>query len=452
MVQCNNRCTGLKVPQRGPAHCGGWRRLPGDELTDPLVTTLDAAAPHVSPADPRRLIAVVGLAVLLSELVFLGGSFLQGFFIVDQQGRGIANDFVHLWSAGRLVLDGHPAAAYDWAVQRQAQEAAVGYAFEGSYRWWHYPPPYLFVAALAATLPYVPASIAWLLATGAVYAAAIRGILGDRVGWLFALGFPGAIWNVTAGQNGFLTTALIGGALGLLERHPVLAGCCLGLLTYKPHFGVLFPLVLAATGRWRTFWTAAAVALALAALSWLAFGSAPWLAMLQSMADASKLMLADGGVSFEKLQSAFGLVRALGGGESLAWMVQGAVSVIAAVAVVVLWRSRVAFELKAAGLAVGTVLVTPYVFAYDLVVLAVPTAFLLRFCLAHGITRSEALGLAAAGALLLSYIVATTQVGLAASLIVALLVGRRVWDCNSAAGVGPREQFVSGQHASSHGS
>jgi len=55
--------------------------------------------------------------------------------------------------------------------------------------------------------------------------------------------------------------------------------------------------------------------------------------------------------------------------------------------------------------------VTPYVFAYDLVVLAVPTAFLLRFCLAHGHHANfEAYGLAAAGALLLSYIVATTQV------------------------------------------
>ena len=42
--------------------------------------------------------------------------------------------------------------------------------------------------------------------------------------------------------------------------------------------------------------------------------------------------------------------------------------------------------------------------------------------------RVEVLGLAAAGALLLSYIVAVTQVGLAASLIIALLIGRRVHD------------------------
>ena len=165
------------------------------------------------------------------------------------------------------------------------QEVAVGYAFDGQCRW-HYPPPFLCAAALAAVLPLVPARLAWLAATGAVYAAAIRGILGERAGWLFARGFPGAIWNVSAGQNGFLTTALIGGALGLLERHPVLAVCCLGLLTYKPQFGVLFPLVLVATGRWRAFFAAAGVALALAALSGLVFGSAPWLAMAQTVAKA----------------------------------------------------------------------------------------------------------------------------------------------------------------------
>jgi len=392
------------------------------------VTTLEAAAPHkLAPTDPRRLIAVVGLAVLLSELVFLGGAFFQGFFIVDSAGHPIANDFVNVWSAGRLVLDGHPAAAYDWDIHRQAQQAAVSYAFDGEYRW-HYPPPFLFAAALAAVLPLVPAGLAWLAATGAAYAAAIRGILGERTGWLFALGFPGAIWNVTAGQNGFLTTALIGGALGLLERHPVLAGCCLGLLTYKPQFGVLFPLVLAATGRWRAFFSAAAAALALAALSWLVFGSGPWLAMAQTVAKANQLVLTDGGVGWNKLQSVFGLVRALGGDETLAWLIQGGVAVAIAAAITVLWRSDAPFELKAAALAVGTVLVTPYVFAYDLVVLAVPVAFLLRLGLARGFLRFDGLWLAAAGALLLSYIVATTQVGLAASLIVALLVARRVLD------------------------
>lgn len=391
------------------------------------MTTLDAAAPSLAPTDPRRLIAVLGIAVLLAELVFLAGAFLQGFFIADRAGHGIANDFVNVWAAGRLVLGGHAAQAYDWTIHREMQEAAVGHAFAGAYRW-HYPPPFLFLAALAAILPFIAAGLAWLSVTGALYAAAIRGIVGERVGWLFALGFPGAIWNVTAGQNGFLTTALIGGALGLMERQPVLAGCCLGLLTYKPQFGVLFPLVLVATGRWRVFVAAALMTVALAALSWLAFGSAPWLAMAQTLKTANQLVLTDGGMGWNKLQSLFGLVRALGGSETLAWIVQGGAALAIAAALAWLWRSDAPFDLKAAALAVAAVLVTPYVFAYDLVLLAVPVAYLLRYALARGFMRREGPALAAVGALLLSYIVATTQVGLAASLLIALLTGWRVVD------------------------
>jgi hypothetical protein len=166
----------------------------------------------------------------------------------------------------------------------------------------------------------------------------------------------------------------------------------------------------------------------LIALSWLAFGSAPWLAMTQTLATANKLVLADGGTGWNKLQSLFGLVRALGGGETSAWMIHGAFALVLTVALTWLWRSNAPFELKAAALAVGAVLVTPYVFVYDLVTLAVPVAFLLRYALGHGFRPVEGPALVAAGALLLSYIVITTQVGLAASLIVALLIGWRALD------------------------
>jgi len=43
-----------------------------------------------------------------------------------------------------------------------------------------------------------------------------------------------------------------------------------------------------------------------------------------------------------------------------------------------MWRSRVPYALKAAALAAGTLLATPYVAIYDMVVLAIPIAFLVR--------------------------------------------------------------------------
>jgi hypothetical protein len=363
----------------------------------------------------------------LGYLIVLGGSYLQGHFLTDPRGRPIANDFVNVWAAGQLARDGAAPAAYDWTLHRAAEVRAVGYDFDGYYGW-HYPPPAFFFAAALATLPYLVAAGVWLLTTLAAYAAAIAGILGLRTGVLFALGFPAAIWNVTAGQNGFLTAALIGGTLGLLERQPALAGICLGLLTYKPQFGLLFPIVLIADRRWLTIAVATLTAIVLAALSWLAFGSASWEAFVHWAPLSSHALIDQGALDWYRLQSVFALVRAHGGSEPLAWTVQGLLSLLLAVWLVRLWRSRVAFELKAAALAAGALLATPYLFMYDLVVLAVAVAFLLRLALAREfLTIIETAALAVAGALILIYPYVKTQVGLAAvAIVMGLIVHRAV--------------------------
>ncbi len=363
----------------------------------------------------------------LGYLIVLGGSYLQGHFLTDPQGRPIANDFVNVWAAGRLALDGQASAAYDWTLHRAAEVRAVGYDFDGYYGW-HYPPPAFFFAAALATLPYLVATVAWLLTTLAAYVAAIAGILGLRTGVLFALGFPAAIWNVTAGQNGFLTAALIGGTLGLLERQPVLAGICLGLLTYKPQFGLLFPIVLIADRRWLTIAVATLTAIVLAALSWLAFGSASWEAFVHWAPLSSHALIDQGALDWYRLQSVFAFARAHGGSETLAWTVQGVLTLSLAVGLVWLWKSGAAFELKAAALAAGALLATPYLFMYDLVVLAVAVAFMLRLALAHEfLSRIEIASLAAAAALILIYPYVKTNVGLAAVVIVMILVMNRAF-------------------------
>jgi arabinofuranan 3-O-arabinosyltransferase len=370
-----------------------------------------------------RVIRRVGLILCVCYLIVLCGVFLKGNFLLDAQGQPIANDFVNVAAAGRLALDGEPAAAYDWPTHKRAEVGVIGHDFENYYGW-HYPPPFLFVAAALATLPFMAAAIVSLLVTLAAYVAALWSILG-RSGVFVALGFPAAIWKVTAGQNGFLTAALIGGTLGLLERRPALAGVCLGLLTYKPQFGLLFPLALMADRRWTTILAAAATALALAALSWLVFGAASWQAFAHWMPITGRVVLGEGHADFARLQSAFGLIRAHGGSERLAWSVQAAVSLALATALIWLWRSRAPFELKAAALAAATLIVTPYVYMYDLVVLAVAVAFLLRYALERGFAAGDVFGLAAAAALMLSFPYVKTQVGFAAVLIVLALVLHR---------------------------
>ena len=221
------------------------------------------------------------------------------------------------------------------------------------------------------------------------YLFVMRGIIGRPFGWMFALAFPMVFNNTLVGQNGFLTAALIGGTLYLLPVRPILAGICLGLLSYKPQYGLLFPIVLIAAAQWRVFISAGVTAVALAFVSWLAFGTESWQAFFHWMPTFSQAFLTEGKATWWKLQSIFSLVRYFGGTEPLAWAFQWVLTASVATVLVLMWRSRVPYTLKAAALAVGTLLTTPYLFMYDMMVLAIPVAFLVRTGLKSGFRPYE---------------------------------------------------------------
>src|SRR5207237_2691224 len=100
---------------------------------------------------------------------------------------------------------------------------------------------------------------------------------GHDAAWLLlALAYPAVFVNLGHGHNGFLTAALIGFALVNLDTRPILAGILFGLLAYKPQFGLMIPLVLFATGRWRAVVAAGATVGLLALAATLAFGFDTW--------------------------------------------------------------------------------------------------------------------------------------------------------------------------------
>ena len=388
------------------------------------MAVVEILPPRGAPALARPL-ELIAIALVVAQAVYLLVSYWQGTWIIGVDGKGVASDFVNVWAAGKLALQGTPAAAYDWPIHKSIEELAVGHPFEG-YFGWHYPPPFLAVAALLALFPYGASYIVWLAATLPFYVAMVRATIAGQGAVLLALAFPALLSNFVVGQNGFLTAALIGGALLLIERgRPLAAGVLIGLLTYKPHMGLLFPIVLAASGQWRVFFSAAVTAALMALASLLLFGADTWLAFFNSIAHTSQAFLSDGWANFGKLQTLFGLTRALGGGETLAWTLQTALALLSALIVSLIWRGRSSFEIKAAALATGAMLATPYLYTYDLVVLAVPLAFLYRRGRRDGVLSYEAGGIGAACALIASFPFVTAPVGFAAVLIVAALVLRR---------------------------
>jgi arabinofuranan 3-O-arabinosyltransferase len=258
------------------------------------------------------------------------------------------------------------------------------------------------------------------------YLAAMRAIVGRSFGFLLAAAFPVVFTNTLVGQNGFLTASLIGGTLVLMPRWPVLSGICLGLLSYKPQYGILFPLVLIAASQWRVFFTAAVVAILLAASSWLAFGTESWQAFFHWMPMFNKAFLVEGRAPWGKMQSIFALTRYFGGPESFAWMLQWIMSAGVAILLAWMWRSRVSYSLKAASLATGVLLITPYLFLYDVMVLAIAVAFLVRVGLEQGFARYELPALGLVAVLLMIYPALGAPTGFGATLVVASLIGCRV--------------------------
>jgi arabinofuranan 3-O-arabinosyltransferase len=341
-------------------------------------------------------------------------------WIYDRNGLGIATDFIGLSAAGRLALDGFAAQASDWDLVKQIAVAQLGQDFDGNFPW-HYPPPYLFVASALAVLPYAVGHLGWVLASLVPYVAVMRAIVGHNFGVMLALAVPFVFINALVGQNGFLTAALIGGTLYLIPIRPVLAGICLGLLTYKPQFGLLFPIALIAAGHWRVFASAGMTAIAMFVLSWLAFGTESWLAFFHGLPQFSQAMFTEGKGTWWKLQSMYSMVRYFGGTEQLAWAFQFVLTASVAVGLALMWRSRVPYTLKAAALAAGALLATPYLFIYDMVVLAIPIAFLFRIGLRTGFRGYELPALGGALVLIACYFT-STPTGLGATLIVSILI------------------------------
>lgn len=356
----------------------------------------------------RERIRLLAFAVLFASAAGFAYILATSDGLNDFKGRPLGTDFSNVYAAGTYVLDGKPEAPFD-PPQQFARERAI-FGADTQFYGWHYPPFFLFIAAALALMPYALALAVWQGVTFAFYLLATRSIVSswlptpptardketmhDGRWLLLAVAFPAVFVNLGHGHNGFLTAALIALALVHLDARPWLAGILFGLLAYKPQFGLLIPLVLAASGRWRAFGAAAATVAGLAVVTTLAFGPDIWNAFLASTHFTRVVVLERGDTGWHKIQSVFSWVRMWGGPVPLAYAVQGAATLAIAATLVWLWRGRASFALKAGALVIGAILATPYSLDYDMMVLAPAIAFVAMDGLARGFGPYEKSALA----------------------------------------------------------
>ena len=324
-------------------------------------------------------VAVISGIISLAILTYLIAS-SQG--TLDYRGRPLGSDFSQVWTAGSMVLDGRAAEVWNWDKHRAVQLAFHGPKLAEWYGW-HYPPPFLLIAAALASMPYLLALFVWQAATLVPFAAMIRRFTGRREAWLFALAAPVSLICIMHGHNGFLTALLLGGGLMLLEKKPFAAGLLLGCLVYKPQFALVLPLLLLVLWNRRAIAGAAVSSLGLIGVTLALWGWPVWQAFIDSLPLTRRIVIEEGRTGWEKIMSPFSAVRSWGGSVEFAYAVQGVFTVAAIAAT--LWLARKARpDVRNAAVTAAVLISTPYVLDYDFVVLMAGIAFLWRDAERHG--------------------------------------------------------------------
>jgi arabinofuranan 3-O-arabinosyltransferase len=311
-----------------------------------------------------------------------------GAWIVDTEGYPHYTEFTPFWVAAVQAVHGKAALLSGPAEFIQIQNELLGK--EQAFYFWGYPPTYLLVLAPLGVLSYRTAFLSYEVVTLLGLIIVVCFIVRRSAAVALVLASPYTVWNFLAGANGFLTASLLGASLLLLERRPVLAGVFLGCLTYKPHFGILFPVALLASKQWRVIASAAATTVVLVGASMIAFGTDLWSALPAEInLDAGLSLGADPDGKWGYFQTVYGLARTLRSGAGPAWFAQ-AITTIGVIATVwVVWRSPVRYELKAATLSAAALIATPYAFSYDMAAIAIPIAFLAKDQMSFGLLRGE---------------------------------------------------------------
>lgn len=313
---------------------------------------------------------ILFLGMQVAFAIFLA---LTGQGALDLFGNPKGTDFASFWTASRFILEGDPAAVYD-PMRHHAAETRLFGADVGYFAWF-YPPMALLLIAPLGLLSYGLSLLLWLGATLAGYVVAVRKFVSGAGTLVPMLGFPAVFINIGHGQNGLLSTAIVGAGLALADRRPFASGVLLGCLCYKPQLAPMLAVVVLARRDWRMALGAAASVAVLAAAATLWFGADIWSAFFSNL-PLAQASVEDGLVGFEKMQSPFSATRLLGGGVGAAYGVQAAFTGTAAILLWRVWRTNAPLGLRAGATASAILLGTPFLLDYDLVLLALPIASL----------------------------------------------------------------------------
>jgi len=278
----------------------------------------------------------------------------------------VGRDFLNFWMYGQVAHTPDPGRFYDPAEYNRALQALLGPNYPGQN--WSYPPSIFFIAAPFGQLGYLAALVFWTALGGAMFFAVARRHITDNRLLVALLLSPAVVLCIISGQSSLITAAMLVTSFVWLDRRPVAAGVLIGLLTLKPQLGVLFPVMVIASARWRVFASAAVTTLVIAGATALVFGPQVWIDFATKGLATNNLVLADPErIATPFYPTIFMNLRGLDLPYSVAMAVQLCVSAFAVAAVIwaFYFRRDANPRLLMALFLACSVAAVPYMLSYD---------------------------------------------------------------------------------------
>lgn len=340
-------------------------------------------------AKTSKFIIIVGLLVgLFGSLKFLyidNKSFLNGEL---SRGQIVGRDFLHSWTAIQLASEGKFNDIYnpDLLVSHapsKVKNSGVAFNFV-------YPPQTLAFLLPLAKLDYIVALVVWSLFSLILYTLCIKLATTSNLAFCLLLA-PTTFLNLSMGQNGLVTGALLVLGLCLIEKYPKISGVLIGILTIKPHLGILIPIALIVGKYKETFIWAVISSITLFAISTFAFGMDVWRAWIDNTPwiYAKNFIEHGTGIALFMQPSPFMSIRLLFDNLSLAWGVQIISAIIAILSVIYAFRKPDNFQLKISVIITATYLVSPYIHSYDMAALSIVIIWQLQNGINNGFIYGE---------------------------------------------------------------
>ncbi|HYK49306.1 MAG TPA: glycosyltransferase family 87 protein, partial [Terriglobales bacterium] len=314
--------------------------------------------------------------------------------LLDRNGLVKGTDFLHFYALGTLALQDRGDLLYDMRAQAELVKKLVPQAPDSLYVSLYGPQVSLFFASFAR-LPYGSALVAWLALNILIYAFCCHAVWKtcpylQSYPWTvltFAIAFPGFFHLLAWGQTSgvallFFTLAY----LALQRNQKLLAGLAIGSLIFKPQLVLAAAVVFILAREWKAIAGALVAASVQLVAGFLHYGAnvmrTYWWALTHVRGVSA--LLEPRLYQTHSLRSFWSLL--------LPWpRVAFALYIFTAIAVLALavrcWKSGASLQVRYAALLLATVLVSPHLTVYDLVILAPAFMLLGDWALAHGESR-----------------------------------------------------------------